>query len=245
MTLSTEKNLPCGFYVVDKPLGISSMGVVKAVRWRAGRPKTGHAGTLDPLATGVLVICLGRPATRCVPTIHNMPKHYLADINLSAVSTTDDLEGQLTPVSADVHPPDPDAVRELLTARFTGTIMQTPPVFSAAQIDGQRAYALARKGQPPELKARPVVIYSLDIVYYAWPTLSLDIRCGKGTYIRSLARDIGAALNVGGHLTALRRTEVGMFTAEQAVPLDDLPPTIRQSDLIPVSVLTEDNQTRD
>ncbi|MBL1218861.1 MAG: tRNA pseudouridine(55) synthase TruB [Planctomycetes bacterium] len=236
--------LPCGFLVVDKPLGISSMGVVKAVRWRAGKPRTGHAGTLDPLATGVLVMCLGRQATRCVPRIHDMPKRYMTDIALDATSTTEDLEGDLTPIEPAGPPPDREAIRELLAARFIGGIMQRPPVFSAMQIDGKRAYKLARQGKPPELKARPVVIHSIEIVQYAWPALTLDVRCGKGTYIRSLARDIGAALGVGGYLTGLRRTEVGMFTVEQSIRLDDLPQTIGQSDLIPVSVLTEDNQTR-
>jgi len=210
------------------------MMVVKVVRRRAGGMKTGHAGTLDPLATGVLVMCLGR-ATKSVPKLMDLPKRYQATINLTAFSTTDDLEGELTEVTAD-EPPSVYQIGQVLES-FTGTILQRPPAFSAINIKGQRAYKLARKGEKVEIPPRPIVIHSIDVLDYTWPVLTLDVYCGKGTYIRSLARDIGVALATGGYLSRLVRTAIGPFTIEQAIRLDDVPEPLEQADLIPIDVL--------
>jgi len=210
-----------GALVVDKPLGISSAAACNAVRRRTGGAKVGHAGTLDPLATGVLVICLGT-ATKSIATIQATAKRYAAEVDLSAFTTTDDAEGEREEISVPAPPSHEDV--QQACARFLGEIDQRPPIYSAVHIDGKRAYDLARKGDLVERPAaKRVRIDSIDITAYDWPVASLDIRCGKGVYIRSLARDLGEALGTGGTLTSLRRTAVGEYTIERATPLDDLP----------------------
>ncbi|MCA9305014.1 MAG: tRNA pseudouridine(55) synthase TruB [Phycisphaerales bacterium] len=212
-----------GVLVIDKPLGWTSFDVCKLIRRATGGAKVGHAGTLDPLATGVLVVCLGR-ATKRIDEIMGTQKRYRATIDLAHISESHDLETTPTPPPppADVtNAPSEARVREVLDG-FVGVVAQTPPAHSAIQIDGKRAYELARKGEVVELKARPVVIHEISIVRYEWPGLEIDVRCGKGTYIRSLARDIGEKLNTGGMLTGLIRTAVGAFTVEGAVKLDGM-----------------------
>ncbi len=210
-----------GVLVVDKPLGISSAAVCNAVRRRSGGAKVGHAGTLDPLATGVLVVCLGK-ATKSISDIQASAKRYTAEVDLSAFTTTDDAEGEREEITVEAPP-----TRDELTAaceRFLGAIDQRPPIYSAVHIEGKRAYDLARKGDLSERPAaKRVRIDSIDILAYDWPITVLDIRCGKGVYIRSLARDLGGALGTGGTLRSLRRTAVGGYTIEHATPLDDLP----------------------
>ena len=226
-----------GLLVVDKPVGPSSMAVCARVRGalRAGgapkRVKVGHGGTLDPLASGVLVVLCGR-ATRLCDRVMAGPKRYRARVDLSAFTTTDDREGERTEVFV-AEPPDERRVREA-AARFVGQIMQRPPAFSAMKVGGKRAYALARKGESVLLEPRPVFVEAVEVLAYAWPHLDLDIRCGKGVYIRSIARDLGGALGTGGSLASLRRTAVGGFTIEQAIPMEELPRTLRQADLLPV-----------
>lgn len=222
---------PEGILIVDKPLGMSSFGVVARVRRRAGGVRTGHAGTLDPLATGVLVLALGK-ATKSIDRLMATDKRYRTIIDLSAFTSTDDREGERTEVAV-AAPPSNDEVASAV-ARFVGTIQQRPPAFSAMKVGGRRAYALARDGAPPELPPRPVRVDAIEVLRYAWPELEIDIRCGKGTYIRSLARDIGVALGTGGHCATLRRTAVGPFTEEMSVPLDRLPERIDSDDLVPV-----------
>jgi tRNA pseudouridine55 synthase len=219
-----------GLLVVDKPAGPSSMDVVRRVRRAAGGVKTGHAGTLDPLATGVLICCLGG-ATRSVDRLMNLPKVYEAHVDLSAFTSTDDREGQREEVAV-ARPPAREQV-EAACASLVGVIEQAPPAFSAVHVKGQRAYKLARRGQAVDLPARPVRIDAVEVLSYAWPMLSLRITCGRGTYIRSLARDIGKRLGTGGHLAALRRTAVGPYTLEQALPLDQLDQPITQDMLLP------------
>lgn len=220
-----------GLLVIDKPSGVTSFGVCRKVRHLTGGAKVGHAGTLDPLATGVLVLALGK-ATRLIPQLMATRKRYTAEIDLSAFSTTDDLEGEITPV-ATAAPPTRDDI-ECAVAQFVGEIMQRPPVFSAIHIDGRRAHIMARQGALTERpEPRPVTIFSIDILAYDWPVLTLDIACGKGTYIRSLARDLGESLGVGGMLRSLRRTAVGEFTIDQAIPLSDLPDPIEQAIITP------------
>lgn len=221
----------CGLLVVDKPLGWSSMDVVRRVRRAAGGVRTGHCGTLDPLATGVVICCLG-PATRCVDRLMGMPKRYDAGVDFSAFTTTDDREGERTevPVAA---PPDKALLREAL-ARFVGQIEQVPPAFSAVHVGGKRAYKLARQGKEVSLSVRMVRIDAIELLSYQWPIARLRIDCGKGTYIRSLARDLGKVLGVGGHLESLRRTAVGKYDLSLAVSGDRLNAPITESDLLPV-----------
>lgn len=216
-----------GIFAIDKPVGISSMKAVAIVRRHAGGTRTGHAGTLDPLASGVLVMALGR-STREIEGLMATDKRYETAIDLSAFTTTDDVEGPRTEVAPPGGPPPRTAIERLLADRFTGTVMQRPPAFSAMKVGGRRAYALARGGKPPELAPRPVVIHAVEVTGYEWPHLALDIRCGKGTYVRSIARELGEALGTGGHCTMIRRTAVGMFTAGLAVPIDALPGQITQ-----------------
>ncbi len=220
-----------GLLVIDKPLGWTSAKVCWWVRRRTKGAKIGHAGTLDPLATGVLVLCLGS-ATKVVDRLMATRKRYLADVDLSRVSSTDDGEGTITPMDVP-RPPARDEVESAL-AQFVGTIKQRPPAHSAIWIDGARAYHLARAGAAPEMKEREIVVHAITIMDYAWPILRLDIDCGKGTYIRSLARDIGVVLGTGGMLAALRRTAVGEFTIERAVSPETLPETIELGDLVAV-----------
>ncbi|MFG0274811.1 MAG: tRNA pseudouridine(55) synthase TruB [Phycisphaerales bacterium] len=221
--------------VVDKPVGPTSMDVCRVVRRLTGGAKVGHAGTLDPLASGVLILCLGS-ATKSIDALMATEKRYRAAVDLAAFSATDDLEGAREPVAVET-PPTLEEIERACRA-FEGVIQQRPPTHSAVHVDGQRAYRLARDAareggvveRPP---ARPVTIHAVRVVAYAWPALELDIRCGKGTYIRSLARDLGEALGTGGMLTALRRTAVGEYTADEATPLDRLPDRIEPHDLRP------------
>ncbi|MFA9479800.1 tRNA pseudouridine(55) synthase TruB [Phycisphaerales bacterium AB-hyl4] len=221
-----------GLLVVDKPLGWSSMDVVRRVRGAAGGVKTGHAGTLDPLATGVVVCCLGK-ATRCVEQIMGQRKTYEADVDLSAWSTTDDREGELQPVEVPTPP-----TREQVAAaceQFVGDIEQVPPAHSAMRVGGRRAYKLARQGQEVVLEPRIVSIYAIELTGYTWPTATLTVHCGRGTYIRSLARDLGKALGTGGHLAALRRTAVGPYTLAQAVTVEHCKEVgVTEADLLPM-----------
>jgi tRNA pseudouridine55 synthase len=212
-----------GLLLLDKPGGITSRAALdRALRWFPRGTRMGHTGTLDPLATGLLVLCLGR-ATRLAEYVQRMAKTYRAGLQLGARSDTDDADGLVTPVTG-ASAPDAAAVAACL-AGFVGTIDQVPPAFSAAKVTGQRAYDLARAGQEVALQARPVTIHSIVILSYAYPYLELEVRCGKGTYIRSLARDLGERLGCGALVVSLRRTRVGPFAVEDAVSLETNPET--------------------
>jgi tRNA pseudouridine55 synthase len=218
-----------GLLVLDKPAGLTSRAAVdQALRWFPRRTRMGHTGTLDPLATGVLVLCLGT-ATRLTEYVQRMSKTYRTRVLLGARSDTDDADGTVTP-SAGAVPPEPAALA--CVAGFVGTIAQVPPAFSAAKVTGRRAYDLARRGEDVTLEARSVRIYSIRVLHYAYPHLELEVHCGKGTYIRSLARDLGERLGCGGLVRTLRRTRVGPFTAEGAVTLDT-PAEAARSRLLP------------
>lgn len=219
----------CGVLVVDKPLGPSSMAVVSRVRRKAGGARTGHAGTLDPLACGVLVLAVGR-ATKILGRLMATDKRYRTQIDLGAFTTTDDLEGERIEVDVKA-PPSEDDVKSVLH-RFVGEQTQRPPVFSAVKIGGRRAYQLARRGTVVEMPTRSVTLHAVELVRYAWPLLEVDVHCGKGVYIRSLARDIGEALGTGGHCRSLRRTAVGPFIEQMAVGLDAVPDPLTDKDLI-------------
>ena len=207
----------------DKPYEWTSFGLVAKVRYllckRLGvkKLKVGHAGTLDPLATGVLLVCTGK-ATKRIEELQAHTKEYVATLRLGATTPSFDLE---KPVDAE-YPPEHitrEMVEETLV-RFVGTIEQVPPVFSACKVNGSRAYDLARKGEEVELKAKTLVIDELELLRCELPEIVIRVVCSKGTYIRALARDIGEALHSGAHLTALRRTRIGDVKVEDCLKLD-------------------------
>jgi tRNA pseudouridine55 synthase len=212
-----------GLVVVDKPGGMTSHDVVSRVRRLAGTRKVGHAGTLDPMATGVLVLGVNR-ATRLLGHLMLTEKGYDATIRLGVSTTTDDAEGEVT---ATVSAADLDeAVVRSAAAEFVGDLLQVPTAVSAIKVDGKRAYQRVRDGEEVELKARPVTVQELVVhdLRLVGDTVDLDVsvRCSSGTYIRAIARDLGARLGVGGHLTALRRTAVGPYDLAAAHTLDEL-----------------------
>ena len=210
-----------GLLVIDKPAGMTSRDALNRVqRWFPRGTKLGHTGTLDPLATGVLVACVGA-ATKLAEYIQAMGKGYATRIRLGARSDTEDADGTVTPTDNAV-PPTEEAVRAALLP-FRGTIQQLPPAYSALKVGGVRAHELARAGREVTLAARPVRIDDVRFIRYEWPHLDLEIDCGKGTYVRGIARDIGEALGVGGLVQDLRRTRVGEFRAEAGVTLDATP----------------------
>ncbi len=204
-----------GWLILDKPAGMTSTRAVGAVKRLFSVRKAGHAGTLDPLATGVLPIALGE-ATKTVPFVQDGAKTYRFDIVWGAATTTCDAEGEVTATS-DKRP----SRAELAAALddFTGTITQVPPVFSAVKIGGKRAYELARAGETPELEPREVKVHRLDLIAHGAERSTLEVECAKGTYARALARDIAEALGTRGHIGALRRLAVGRFGEDQAVSL--------------------------
>lgn len=208
-----------GFLNIDKPHGMTSHDVVAKIRRLAGQRRVGHGGTLDPRATGVLPIALGA-ATRLVEYLVDDRKAYRAVVRLGVTTTTDDAEGDV--IDRRPVPPIDHTTLEAALARFTGTIQQTPPMYSAIQIGGQRMYDLARRGETIDLPAREIVIDQIDVVEWQSPLVTIDVVCGKGTYIRSLARDLGAAIGCGAYLDALRRTAVGPLTLATSVPLMQL-----------------------
>ena len=214
-----------GVINLDKPAGLTSARAVSGVKRLLPRgTKIGHAGTLDPFATGVLLLLVGKGTKSC-ERMMDAPKQYEATVKFGSTTNTDDLEGEETPwttaAGGTVAPPTREEV-EAVRPTFVGEILQRPPAFSALKVGGRRAYDLARKGDEVDLKPRPVRIYGIELLDYAWPLLRLRIDCGRGTYIRAIARDLGQALDVGGHLVALRRTRVGPFDARDAVTLETL-----------------------
>lgn len=209
-----------GFLNIDKPAGPTSHDVVARVRRLAGRStRVGHAGTLDPMATGVLPVALGH-ATRLIEYLADARKGYVGLVRLGATTATDDAEGEV--LATRPVPPLDDAAIEAAVAPLRGDILQVPPAYAALHYQGRRLYDLARASAAPELPPRPVAIYRLDWERAGPDTLRIVVECGKGAYIRSLARDIGAALGCGAHLAALRRTFVGPFHLDTALPLATL-----------------------
>jgi len=214
---------PIGIINLDKPAGLTSaraVGIVKRLLPRG--TKIGHAGTLDPFATGVLLLLVGK-ATKACERLMDEAKQYEAVVRLGATTATDDLDSPEIPWPRDggVVPPAPESVAAALPA-FVGEIHQRPPAFSALKVGGRRAYDLARQGQDVVLASRPVRVYGIELLAYRWPDVRLRIDCGRGTYIRSIARDLGEALDCGGYLTGLRRTRSGGFAVDQSVSLEQL-----------------------
>ncbi len=209
-----------GVLTLDKPPGETSRDVVNRVaRLLPRKVKVGHAGTLDPMATGVLVVCVGS-ATRLIEYVQRMPKTYRSIFRLGARSDTYDVDGVVVPT---IDPRIPDlAGIETALATQVGDVMQLPPAYSALKVDGRRAYELARAGETVVLEPRPVRIDGIRILGYDWPALEVEVRCGGGTYIRSIAHDLGEALGCGAVMEALVRTRIGGFVLEDALDPDEL-----------------------
>lgn len=206
-----------GVLLVDKPAGVTSHDVVLVARRATGESRVGHAGTLDPFATGLLVLLVGR-ATRLLPYMSGEPKVYRATIRFGAETETDDLHGAIT---READPPDRASVERAIPA-LTGRIRQVPPAFSAKRVGGRRAYDLAREGAAPELAPVDVTVHAWRILDWRPGEMDVEITCGGGTYIRALARDLGRLTSSAAHLTSLRRTASGPFRVEDAAPLDAL-----------------------
>lgn len=204
---------------IDKPVGPTSHQVVDLVRSVTRIKNVGHAGTLDPLASGVLIVAIGKASTKQLPNLVKTEKTYFADILLGATSTTDDREGEKQQTTG-IHIPGLADINSALKS-FTGVIGQIPPAFSAIHIQGKRAYRLARQGKTFALEPRAVEIKQIKLVDYTWPHLKIEVITGPGTYIRSLARDLGSSLNTGGYLFGLTRLSVGHFTLKDAIPMED------------------------
>lgn len=219
-----------GVIPVDKPAGVSSRRVVDAVARALGMSAVGHAGTLDPLAEGVVVVCAGH-ATKLVEHVHRLPKHYVATFLLGRSSPSDDFE---TPLEEELDPrvPQRDEVEAALGG-FRGDILQRPCDYSAVHVDGKRAYRLARKGRPLDLAAKPVRIDRLEVLAYDWPRLGLDIACSSGTFVRAIGRDLAVALGTRAVMESLARTAVGPLTRERALPLDQATPESVRAGLLP------------
>ncbi|MGE0598170.1 MAG: tRNA pseudouridine(55) synthase TruB [Dehalococcoidia bacterium] len=227
MSRRTDSGLD-GILLIDKPPGWTSHDVVAKARRITGQRRIGHTGTLDPMATGLLVLCLGN-ATRLVEFLTGHDKRYTGEIALGRTTTTDDAEGDTL---ADYPvPPLTQAAVDEVSSRFCGVILQRPPAYSALKVQGRRAYALARSGAAPELPPRPVTIGSHNLRLLAPDRLSLDLTCSSGTYVRSLARDLGVALGTGAHLTSLRRQATGPFSLDSAVTLEVLETAVRNDTL--------------
>jgi tRNA pseudouridine55 synthase len=210
-----------GILNVNKPAGLSSARVVGQIkRLLPPRTKVGHAGTLDPFATGVLLVLVGK-ATRWCEHLMGQPKQYIATVKLGATTATLDPESPEQPADPPVDRPEESQVLEVLQ-RFVGEIQQVPPQFSALKIAGRPAYQLARRGESLNLPPRTVRIDRMELLGYQWPMLNLRVDCGRGTYIRSIARDVGQILAGGGYLTTLCRTRIGRFDLQQAVSLQQL-----------------------
>jgi tRNA pseudouridine55 synthase len=213
------KRPPCGLLNINKPSGLTSRRALDRVARLLPRIKVGHTGTLDPLASGVLVVCVGT-ATRLVEFVQRMPKTYRTTILLGVLSDTLDADGQIVPVPR-AQVADLDQVHKALKT-IAGQVEQIPPQFSALKVGGRRAYDLARAGRHAALSAREVAIHRIDLLSYEWPRIALEIDCGSGTYIRAIARDLGEALGCGGIVETLSRTRIGPFALETALALDDL-----------------------
>ncbi|MEZ0262702.1 MAG: tRNA pseudouridine(55) synthase TruB [Alphaproteobacteria bacterium] len=229
-----------GWLNLDKPLGMTSTQAIGKVRRILSAQKVGHAGTLDPLATGILPIAFGE-ATKTIPFAQDADKVYRFTVKWGTATTTDDAEGEAIQTS-DKRPAEADIIA--LLPRFTGNIDQIPPQFSAIKVDGERAYDLAREGQKLDLQARSVTVYGFHAVNINKDEAVFELNCSKGTYVRSIARDMGQILGCFGHVTELRRLAVGNFTEETAISLDALEKLVQSAApdqvLLPVETVLDD-----
>lgn len=217
-----------GIFAVNKPIGMTSHDVVNIVRKKTGIKRVGHGGTLDPLASGVLVIAVGRENTKKLNEYVKGEKEYIAEIKLGQTSTTDDEEGDKKTVNVKT-PPLQDKI-ETTSKLFVGKIMQTPPIYSAVKLAGKPAHRRVRKGETVKLEPREVIIHAIEVLSYKYPILKLKVTTGPGVYIRALARDIGEKLKTGGYLKSLTRTRVNNFTIEKALLLNSLDFKLKNED---------------
>jgi tRNA pseudouridine55 synthase len=226
-----------GVLPVDKPVGPTSHDVVAAVRRALRTRQVGHTGTLDPFASGLLLVCVGK-ATRLAEYLTALPKTYVATLCLGAATDTDDHTGEVVSTSDAWRDLSEDQVRAALE-RQVGTVEQLPPVYSAKKVSGQRMYDVARRGGEVERRPVTVTIYRITVLSMKLPEVVFEVECGSGTYVRAIARDAGEALGVGGHLSGLRRTRVGVHSAGRAVPLDALgdEARVREAMLSPAEAL--------
>ncbi len=234
-----EKNKINGWIIIDKPYEMGSTDVVSRLKWALKPEKIGHAGTLDPLATGVLPIALGS-ATKTIPYVMDGAKTYEFTVSWGVETSTDDIEGEIVSQS-DLRPTLPEI--ESILPQFTGDIMQTPPIYSAIKINGKRSYDLARAGNEVQLTPRPIRIDSLCILSHTNNATTFQVECGKGTYIRSLGHDMGRILGCFGHITHLRRTKCGPFLLSQSILLDNFKNIVYTDDafeIIPVLAALDD-----
>lgn len=201
--------------LMDKPIEWSSFDIVRYVRNRIPARKVGHAGTLDPLATGLLILCTGK-ATRTISQIQVLPKTYEASIRFGASTPSYDSETKPDKYEEWKHINEED-IHRVIREKFIGTIIQRPPAYSAIKVKGERLYKKARKGEEVELPPRQIEIHSIDVIKISFPEITVNVHCGKGTYIRSLAHDLGIELNSRAHLTSLRRTDIGSFSVDKAL----------------------------
>ena len=206
-----------GIVAINKPKGPTSHDIIDQLRRLTGEKRIGHAGTLDPLASGVLVVAIGREFTKQIDSLMKTEKEYVALVKLGETSTTDDEEGAKVK-SPKLKVQSQNDIADTLK-KFEGEIDQIPPVYSAIKLKGKKAYELARAGKAVEMKPRSVWIKSIELLKYEWPFLAIRVTCGPGVYIRSLARDIGEKLGVGGYMAELERTRVGDFKIENAIKL--------------------------
>jgi len=222
---------------IDKPVGPTSHDVVARARRALHEKRIGHTGTLDPFASGLLLLCIGR-ATRLAEFLSGLPKTYIADIMLDAFTDTDDRTGRRIRETDAWQSIDDARLRDAL-AHFTGTIRQVPPAYSAKKVGGERSYRAARRGESLDLQAVEVTIHALRILEFTPPLVRVEVDCSSGTYIRALARDVGAYLGTGGYLQELRRTRVGRFDVDDALPLDriDDPATVADHAVSPLDAL--------
>lgn len=225
--LQTPNFLMDGFLLIDKPAGITSHDVVDRLRRITGVRRIGHAGTLDPFATGLLIVGVGRSATKLLSTMMAKEKIYEGTAVLGATSDTQDGTGEIISLPSPTWPSE-TALCETL-ARFTGPLEQTPPMYSAKKIGGKKLYELAREGIEVARKPAHITIHELNLVSYTPPRFSFKVRCSTGTYVRTLANDIGAVLGIGAYLEVLRRTRIGDFDVARAMLLDKLTPENWQS----------------
>lgn len=214
-----EKNIS-GFILIDKPQGMSSHDVVLKMRQITQIEKIGHSGTLDPLATGLLILGIGKNATKNLSKFQKLDKEYIAKIKLGALSNTFDKEGKIKEIKVKKIPEKEDI--EKILKNFLGKINQIPPPFSAKKIKGKKAYELARKNIKIKPEPIEIEIYELELLNYFWPYLEIKVHCSSGTYIRTLAQDIGEKLGCGGYLEELRRLKIGKFSVEKAVKIDKI-----------------------
>lgn len=215
------KEMPSGFLLVDKPAGPTSHDVVDMVRRATGVRKVGHAGTLDPFASGLLLIAVGREATRRIGEFSGLDKEYEAVMHLGAVSDTMDGTGRITEVKCQMSNVK-SAEMEKVLKKFTGRIRQIPPMYSAKKLGGRKLYELARRGETVEREAVPVTVRELELLSFEWPVARFRARVSSGTYIRALAHDLGQALGCGAYLEELRRTAIGPYRVEDALPASGL-----------------------